>query len=300
MFIFQLCPTSWNNSFFCRNMLRDHLISDQLDRRHVVLITHFFSQHCTRFLLQQCASRQNDSNQNVHTNEVYGTPLVWWSRSLGPSSSRDHDDAMIRISVPPKNRGWTTTGWTSLTFLLAGHVTALGSLVTRGLLSDWDRSWTRIRELCDERTEIWWVRETYARSIVHIDTITCATVPEIASRRAADREWSSTTSLAVRRHQRYYIPVSFWPRIPLSVTYVFLYSLNAVNRRVAHESRERKRDRTLTQRVCSRRWRGNTARNAAEKVRRFSARKFQYGCAFAEEWVVLRNGRMASRIKFRW
>lgn len=24
----------------------------------------------------QCASRQNDSNQNLHTNEVYGTPLV--------------------------------------------------------------------------------------------------------------------------------------------------------------------------------------------------------------------------------
>ena len=27
-------------------------------------------------LFQQCASRQNDSNQNLHTNEVYGTPLV--------------------------------------------------------------------------------------------------------------------------------------------------------------------------------------------------------------------------------
>jgi len=186
-------------------------------------------------LLQQCASRQNDSNQNLHTNEVYGTPLVWWSRSLGPSSSRDYDDTMIRISVPPRNRGWITTGWIGLAFLLAGHVTALGPLVTRGLLSDWSRSAIRefgnwISKKCEER-----MRD---RSCIPLSTCHGAREPLVG---AADREWSS--SLLTVGDPREYSSSVLVAHFPLRIyTYIF-HTRFAVNRRVVREPR--KWDRTL-------------------------------------------------------
>lgn len=109
---------------------------------------------------------------------------------------------------------------------------------------------------------------------------------------AADREWSSTTlHWAVRLSEILQFRSGRASRFPF--TYV-LYSLHAVNRRVAQ-----KRDRTLTQRVCSFSaiWRRiyNVAK-CRQIVRRFSARKIPIGMMCIRAGVgVLRNERTHQR-----
>lgn len=49
-------------------------------------------------MFQQCASKQNDSNQNLHTNEVYGTPLVWSIRATEPALGRLEEIMMLPLA----------------------------------------------------------------------------------------------------------------------------------------------------------------------------------------------------------
>lgn len=165
---------------------------------------------------------------------------------------------MIRISVPPRNRGWTTTGWIGLAFLLAGHATALGPLVTRGLLSDWGRAAIR-----------WTEKEKNLKGVKNVRVIDRAyrypraTVPQEPFIGATDREWVPSGLLAVGDPREYSSSV-FVVHSTFRYIYIYIFRTRfAVNRRVAREPAKMRLGRWMPR---------ETARSAG----RSSTRKFRY------------------------